>query len=46
MKYYNNSIYPLDVHSYSQAILTILEIDRSQKEMLTKIIKSLFQEMY
>lgn len=46
VKYYNNSIYPLDVHSYSQAILTILEIDRSQKEMLTKIIKSLFLEMY
>lgn len=46
VKYYNNSIYPLDVHSYSQAILTILEIDRSQKEMLTKIIKSLFKEMY
>ena len=46
VKYYNNSLYPLDSHSYSQAILTILEIDKSNKVILEKIVNSFISRMY
>jgi len=46
VKYFNNSIYPLDVHSYAQAIITIKKLDPSNTDLLNKIVKSLIKEMY
>jgi len=46
VKYFNNSLYPLDVHSYAQAIITIKKLDLSNTDLLNKIVKSLIKEMY
>jgi len=46
VKYFNNSLYPLDVHSYAQAIITIKKLDPSNTDLLNKIVKSLIKEMY
>lgn len=46
VKYYDKSLYPLDVHSYSQAIITIKKIEPNNKKVLNKIVNSLINEMY
>ena len=46
VKYFNNSLYPLDVHSYAQAIITIKKLYPSNTDLLDQIVKSLIKEMY
>lgn len=48
VKYYNNNKFPLDMHSVSQAIITILLIDRSDKkfELVEEIINKSIIDMY
>ena len=46
VKYFNNTLYPLDVHSYAQAIITIIKLDPSNTDILNIIVKSLIKEMY
>ena len=47
-KYYNNSIYPLDSHSFSQAILTILKVggQNSDIEICDNIVNQFIEKMY
>ena len=46
IKYYNNAIYPLDVHSYSQAIILIKKLDPKNFSLSDKIVNSLIENMY
>ncbi|MDD1792973.1 glycoside hydrolase family 88 protein [Enterovibrio sp. ZSDZ42] len=47
-KYYNNNRYPLDMHSVSQAIITLLKVGRTQDDidLAKKIIYRSFDTLY
>ena len=46
-KYYNDDIYPLDMHSFAQAILTLLKIGGSKELALChKVVASAMDQMY
>lgn len=47
-KYYDKNAYPLDMHSVSQAIITLLEIEPTEerKQLVDKIIKRSFETLY
>ena len=46
VKYFDKSLYPLDVHSYSQAIILIKTIDPKNLKLLDKIVSSLLEHMF
>lgn len=48
VKYYDNSVYPLDMHCFSQAILTILKISRnpSDYDLCKKVASKGVQLLY
>ena len=46
VKYFDNSIYPLDVHAYSQAIITVKMLEPNNIDLLNKIVNSLIEQMY
>lgn len=47
-KYFDNKVFPIDSHSFSQAIITILKIKdyKNSKELTQKILKKFLQVMY
>lgn len=47
-KYYNNKIYPLDMHSAAQAILTLLKVNYSEdnRELAEKVIDWSISNLY
>ncbi len=47
-KYYNDNLYPLDMHSFSQAIVTLLKVDTCKENLLLaeKVAHSAIDTMY
>lgn len=47
-KYYNNNIYPMDMHSFSQAIFTLLKVGRTLEDLdfCHKVVKRAIDLMY
>jgi len=47
-KYYNNNTYPLDMHSVSQAIITLLTIEPNnyRANLVEKVIRKSFETLY
>ncbi|KKD59392.1 aspartate-semialdehyde dehydrogenase [Grimontia sp. AD028] len=47
-KYYSDNLYPLDMHSVSQAILTLLKVGKTKDDLLLteKIIETSIKQMY
>jgi hypothetical protein len=47
-KYFNDSVYPLDMHSFSQGVLTLLKVSNSPADavLANKIMESALQKMY
>lgn len=47
-KYYNNNIYPLDMHSVSQAIITLLSISPNKQRLqkIDQIVSKSFETLY
>ena len=48
VKYYNNSIYPIDMHSFAQAILTLLKVGKklSDRSICNQVVKRAVELMY
>lgn len=46
VKYFDKSLYPLDVHSYSQAIILIKTIEPQNIKLLDRIVYSLLEHMF
>ncbi|PJI50993.1 MAG: aspartate-semialdehyde dehydrogenase [Pseudomonas sp.] len=48
VNYYHNTLYPIDMHSYSQAILTLLEVGGTAMDLALceKVVRSAIDKMY
>jgi len=48
IKYLNSSLYPIDTHNYSQAIITLLKFSKTNKDVkiVNKIIDSFLGNLY
>ncbi len=46
-KYYNNSVYPIDIHSSAQLVITLHKLNQftEQKELLDKVLKWTIEHM-
>ncbi|OBY59104.1 aspartate-semialdehyde dehydrogenase [Pseudomonas sp. AU12215] len=47
-KYYNDNTYPLDMHSFSQAIITLLKVGRNNSDfsICKKVVKQAIEQLY
>jgi len=47
-KYYNNSVFPLDMHSFSQAIFTILKVGGKEEDVIfcKKVVEKAISMLY
>lgn len=47
-KYYNNSVYPIDMHSVAQAVFTLLKVGGSEVDevLCEKVIARAFEQLY
>jgi rhamnogalacturonyl hydrolase YesR len=46
-KYYNNSVYPIDIHSSAQLVITLVKLNKfqEQKELLNKVLNWTIENM-
>ena len=46
-KYYNNSVYPIDIHSSAQLVITLAKLNKfcEQKEMVNKVLTWTIENM-